>query len=192
MRSRNYWAHKIWVLERGGQSTLSPVFVIATGITMVWVMGAWQHTRIVLWSLPVSPQTNNIISLTLFWIFMSLALTLIFRFDFFEFFGEKQLFEKSDTMRRTEGCPKLLTKGLYGWVRHPMYAFFICAFLITPEMTLDRFWITILTLTYLTSFGIPYEEKKLVQIFGESYLEYRKHVPAVIPFRFSKSSQKVE
>lgn len=174
--------------------TIRTVFVIATAITCVWIMGAWQHTRIMIWSLPLSSYTNDVISLILFWIFMSLALMIMIRFDIFDLFGQKQIFAKSSDVVRTEGSQQLLTTGLYGWVRHPMYAFFICAFLITPEMTLDRLWITILTLVYLSSMGIPYEEKKLVKIFGEAYLEYQKTVPAVIPFTFrrSKPSQKVE
>jgi protein-S-isoprenylcysteine O-methyltransferase Ste14 len=34
--------------------------------------------------------------------------------------------------------------------------------------------------------GIPFEERKLVQIFGQDYIDYQKHVPAIFPFLIRK------
>ena len=156
------------------------VYMVITGLCLSLMMALWQNTEITLWSLPISSNLANIISIALFWLFMACAGWTVIKFDAFSFLGFKQIFQRSENVGRTEGSNKLLTKGIYGIVRHPMYTFTLSAFLFTPVMSLDRFWVFILSFGYLM-IGIPIEEKKLVKIFGEPYTEYRKKVPAVFP-----------
>lgn len=79
---------------------------------------------------------------------------------------------------------KLITRGPYGIVRHPIYftffgLFISTAFVITPPASL-------LIATILFSWGtiqrIHSEENLLLEEFGEDYLEYRKKVRMFIPF----------
>lgn len=84
------------------------------------------------------------------------------------------------------GNGELVTHGIYRYVRHPQYSGFslmIVGFLIQ--------WPTIITMIMAPILLIMYtklakkEEKKMVEFFGEKYVEYRKLVPAFIPKRLS-------
>lgn len=73
-------------------------------------------------------------------------------------------------------------EGPYRYCRHPVYFFSITFLIFRPVM--DLFYITFLICTILYFWiGSIYEEKKLVEIFGNDYSEYQKYVPAIIPYR---------
>jgi len=91
--------------------------------------------------------------------------------------------------KRGFGTPKISVSGFYGYVRHPIYTFTMAAFIITNEMSLDRLVATLGSVIYLY-FAIPVEEKKLIQLFGRAYEDYRKEVPAVIPFFGAKKKKR--
>jgi protein-S-isoprenylcysteine O-methyltransferase Ste14 len=68
-------------------------------------------------------------------------------------------------------------------VRHPLYLgtflFIWGAWLIIP---LVSFGITNVVITLYTLIGIHFEERKLVEEFGQSYISYSRQVPKIIPF----------
>lgn len=80
----------------------------------------------------------------------------------------------------------LVTRGLYRWVRHPLY---ICTFVfiwLTPTMSWNVLAMNI-GITVYTLIGAVLEERKLISEFGQSYAEYRRKTPFIIPgFRVSK------
>ena len=88
-------------------------------------------------------------------------------------FGWKQIYE---------GKGKLVTTGLYAYVRHPQYIGFL---LITLGMNV--WWLTIITLALWPVLAIVYyklaktEEKDAEKEFGEEFLEYKRRVPGWIP-----------
>jgi methanethiol S-methyltransferase len=77
---------------------------------------------------------------------------------------------------------KLIVDTLHKWVRHPLYLgtflFIWGLFLLIPTLSL---LITDIIITVYTLIGIRFEEKKLVKEFGESYIEYRRTVPMILP-----------
>lgn len=155
-------------------------YLAVTGLSLVALMGLWQNTGIVLWSLPLSLMFVNGLSFTLFWGFLLAAGWTLRRFDPLEFIGLKQLYSSTAELARTEGSPQLNTTGIYGRVRHPLYSFTSLAFILTPFMTLDRAILTGSMALYLI-FAIPVEERKLIALFGRAYEDYKLRVPAVIP-----------
>jgi len=160
---------------------LRSIFMVVTGLALILMMTCWQNTGIELYSLPLSQRNLDILSVSLYVLLMSGNAIPLTKFGFFPFIGIKQIFEKkTGEKKRSEGTEKLITEGLYGIVRHPIYTFTLSAIALAPQMTLDRFWIFILSVVYLL-FGVPVEEKKLVKEFGKPYLEYKTQVPAVIP-----------
>lgn len=78
---------------------------------------------------------------------------------------------------------ELRTDGILKFIRHPIYAGTILIvmgfFFFIPN--LPTLISCICMLAYIP-IGIYLEEKKLLSTFGEGYLEYRKKVPAIIPF----------
>ncbi|MBI2311287.1 MAG: isoprenylcysteine carboxylmethyltransferase family protein [Betaproteobacteria bacterium] len=77
------------------------------------------------------------------------------------------------------GTDRLVTVGLYRWVRHPMLSAGLL-FLLTSGPTLNNLVYTALYAAYMVV-GAWYEEKRLVRIFGQAYLDYRRRVGAFLP-----------
>ena len=80
------------------------------------------------------------------------------------------------------GNGKLVTHGIYRFVRHPQY----CGFVLMIIGFLVQ-WPTIVTLVMAPFLLVMYtklakkEEKKMKELFGEKYMEYSRQVPAFIP-----------
>ena len=58
---------------------------------------------------------------------------------------------------------------------------FIVAFWATPEMTTGHLLFAAVTTVYIV-IAIQIEERDLIAMLGNAYVEYRKRVPALIPF----------
>ncbi|MBO3699426.1 isoprenylcysteine carboxylmethyltransferase family protein [Fabibacter sp. E12] len=86
----------------------------------------------------------------------------------------------------------LATDGLQRKVRHPLYSGTILIFLgyFTYNPLLSSF-VTLLALVIYLPIGIRLEEKKLIQKFGQAYIEYKKEVPAIFPTLFKRSSSQL-
>ncbi len=81
------------------------------------------------------------------------------------------------------GIPKVLeTKGMYRYVRHPLYSsycFYFIGFLFIFQNGLFIFLLLGIPGYYYISI---YEEEILVQHFGQEYLHYQKKTKRLIPF----------
>jgi len=164
---------------------LRSFYMIFTGGTLLFMMSMWQHTGIILWAIPGNFWVLNFISFAVYWMLILTAGRLLVRFGAGQFIGLQQTFMSANQIGRSSGNPKLLSNGLYGFVRHPVYTFTLLAFVLTPVMSLDRATVTLAMIAYL-AIAIPIEERKLIAIFGESYLKYRQWVPAVVPWKLQK------
>jgi len=106
--------------------------------------------------------------------FFALCLfTAFVQFGILYFIGLKQLIEKP-------GERELVTTGLYGYVRHPFYTFFLLFFWLSPVMTANLL-IVYLALTLYIHLGIYFEERKLLREFGGQYAKYRMITPMLVP-----------
>ena len=94
---------------------------------------------------------------------------------FFQLSGLRSLVRETKTN-------ELMITGIHKYVRHPLYAgtfvFIWGLWVLLPSVALmiSNFIITVYTLI-----GIGFEEKKLVNEFGEAYKKYMKEVPMIIP-----------
>lgn len=69
----------------------------------------------------------------------------------------------------------LQTQGLYGFVRHPLYFAWVLLVFGAPAMTATRATFAVVSTAYL-ALAIPWEERSLVELFGEKYEAYRRLV----------------
>ena len=102
-----------------------------------------------------------------------------------EFLGMKQVrryFAHHEVAGNIEGLTQkeLVTTGVYGIVRHPMYLAGIIIFTFNPYITRNSITVTIMADLYFV-FGMLIEERRFLPIFGEPYREYMKRVPRLIP-----------
>lgn len=93
--------------------------------------------------------------------------------DILSFAGLRQLLAEEKTGR-------LITSGLYRFVRHPFYTFSLLILWFSPNMSVNTF-VVYLALTVYILVGIYFEEQKLLREFGQEYAEYRAMTPMLIP-----------
>ena len=105
---------------------------------------------------------------------------------------KKYFYELSgiQAFKKDEPHVTLQQKGLHNYIRHPLYAgtllFVWGLFLLFPLLS-NIIACVIITLYVLV--GIRLEEKQLLIEFGESYKEYSKNIPMLIPDFWAKSKK---
>jgi protein-S-isoprenylcysteine O-methyltransferase Ste14 len=114
-----------------------------------------------------------------------LVLFSTFLINHFDLFGLRQVWRQ--LLGRPEAGLKFTTPGPYKIVRHPLYVGWLFAFWMTPVMTWAHLLFSIATTAYIL-LAIQFEERDLVREHGETYEEYRKSVPMLVPsMRIAKS-----
>ncbi len=100
----------------------------------------------------------------------------ILQTDTLSFMGIRQLVTIPQYLKEE----KLVISGLYRWVRHPLYTAGMLFIWLTPVMTVN--WLALyIGVTVYTITGAMFEERKLVQVFGKDYEDYKKRTPMLIP-----------
>jgi methanethiol S-methyltransferase len=106
-------------------------------------------------------------------------------FSLWEFAGISQIRRWAEGRYNTDDLDEALTfraEGPYRISRHPVYFFAIIFLLSRPSM--DLFYLTIfISLTAYFYVGSVYEERKLIERFGEEYLSYKEKVPRIFPLK---------
>lgn len=77
---------------------------------------------------------------------------------------------------------KLVTKGPYNWIRHPLYTFGTLLFL-SFALIADSWFIAMMALLaiIMLSIRLPNEEAHLIEKFGDEYREYMKRTGKFLP-----------
>ncbi|MBN1145589.1 MAG: isoprenylcysteine carboxylmethyltransferase family protein [Bacteroidales bacterium] len=107
------------------------------------------------------------------------AKAFFFDYDFLSFFGIRQILNFKKTSSAS-GDNIIKKSGLLGLVRHPMYLAVIVYLWSQTFRVSDIVANSVLTIYVFI--GTILEEKKLVAEFGDSYVQYQKEVPMLIPF----------
>jgi protein-S-isoprenylcysteine O-methyltransferase Ste14 len=83
---------------------------------------------------------------------------------------------------KTLPAPRLIVRGPYRWVRHPIYLFSILMIWSTPDLSADRLLFNALWTVWIL-IGALLEERDLTAELGEAYREYQREVPMLVPLR---------
>lgn len=170
---------EFWVTARYNRSTLTmgsflltngAAYLIALVVSFLEVLVRW----ILDWGCP-PPKFSS-----------SVGLSCIALGQYLRTMSMIQAAESFNHLVQREKHPshRLITDGLYAWVRHPSYsAYYIWA--CGSQLMLGN-WVSLcLCIVVLFIFfrgRIKIEEKSLVSFFGESYVSYRRSTPSGIPF----------
>ncbi|MGH2628479.1 MAG: methyltransferase family protein [Anaerolineales bacterium] len=117
------------------------------------------------------------------------ALAALWDTDLWSFLGLRQIFADRPAASASAlfpaapepGVPRLVVRGLYRWVRHPIYTFSLIFLWLTPVMTTSLLALYGSLSAYLVV-GSVFEERRLVAEFGEAYRAYQRRVPRLVPF----------
>lgn len=168
---------KRWWTRIVPQSIERSTFVLLASLILLLVFWQWRPMTGDVWS--VSDPAVRTILWSVFGFGWIVVLLSTFMIGHFHLFGLKQV---SDNLRGAEPKPPIFkTPGLYQLIRHPIMLGFIIAFWATPDMTMGHLLFAAVTTVYIL-IGVQFEERDLVAMLGEEYTQYRKRVPALIPF----------
>jgi protein-S-isoprenylcysteine O-methyltransferase Ste14 len=106
-----------------------------------------------------------------------------------EFVGWAQLkrfrinkYDKNDLDEKSE----LRIEGPYKYSRHPVYFFCILILILRPTMGLTYLIIVVIFVAYFY-IGSVLEEKRLIEKFGDAYIDYQKSVPRIMPIKLFRN-----
>jgi protein-S-isoprenylcysteine O-methyltransferase Ste14 len=156
-------------------------YVLLASLVLLLLFWQWRPMREVIWD--VQNPTGRIVLQGLFWMGWGGVLFSTYLVDHFSLFGLKQVYHY------LKGLPDELTPFktpvLYKVVRHPLYLGFIIAFWSTPNMTLGHLFFAAVCTAYIV-LAIQFEERDLIEFYGDSYRKYRTQVSMLLPIRFGK------
>ena len=158
-------------------------FVLVTSLILLFMYWKWVPMPEIVWNL--AGTTSGMVLTVLFWIGWGLVFISTFMVDHFELFGLAQI--TRFLQKKEFALPPFTDKGLYKFVRHPIMLGFLIAFWATPVMTYGHLLFSVMTTGYIFIGVLVFEEKDLKKHFGNTYIDYTKRVPSIIPFtKFGK------
>jgi protein-S-isoprenylcysteine O-methyltransferase Ste14 len=89
----------------------------------------------------------------------------------------------SMSLRQEERGNNLCTSGPYRYVRHPRYAAFISVFNFGLALYLNSYLFILwaVLLHPIWNFLVSFEERRMIDTFGETYIEYQKKTGRFFP-----------
>ena len=146
-------------------------YVLASGIFLLPIIVAWQPLPGEIWSVENVNAGYALKGIATFG-FAYLLLASFFT-NHFELFGLRQAWLYATNKAYTPLQFKQI--WLYSFSRHPIMAGLLIVFWATPEMTVTRFVLALLLTIYIF-IGVWFEERNLVEDFGDTYRKYRREV----------------
>ena len=159
-------------------------YVLFTNAALVLLFWQWRPMGGIVWDVQSTVGSAALYGLcAIGWLTVLVTTFLINHFDLF---GLRQVWLYLLGKPYTD--LGFTTPGPYKLVRHPLYVGWTIAFWATPTMTVAHLVFAIGMTTYMLV-AIQFEERNLVEFYGEKYANYRKTVPMMIPFTSSKKSE---
>jgi protein-S-isoprenylcysteine O-methyltransferase Ste14 len=153
-------------------------YVLLASLVLILLFWQWHPIPIPLWTV-TDPRAVLLLSI-LFWLGWLILLLSTFLLSHFELFGLHQVF--AALMKRSLPAPEFRTPLFYRYVRHPLYLGFLISFWATPAMTVGHLLFSGGASGYIL-IGIWFEERDLIDLFGDRYRRYREQVGMLLPLR---------
>jgi protein-S-isoprenylcysteine O-methyltransferase Ste14 len=151
-------------------------YVLVSSLALILLFWQWRPMGGIIWQ--VDHPVGKILLHGGFAFGWLLVLVTTFLINHFDLFGLRQVWKH---FRGLERRPlKFVTPGPYKLVRHPLYVGWLCAFWFTPTMTVAHLVFALATSAYILV-AIQLEERDLVDVHGDDYIEYRKRTPMLVP-----------
>ena len=169
-------AFKSWWVKIVGTASERSTYVLLASLALLLLFWQWRPMGGVIWNVSGNPLGSLLIGVSLLgWVIVLISTVLI---DHFHLFGLSQVY--SYLTNKEDKELSFSNPVLYKVVRHPIYLGFIIAFWATPVMTAAHLLFAIATTAYIL-LAIQFEEKDLVNFYGDQYRDYRKKVSMLIP-----------
>lgn len=153
-------------------------FVLVSGILLFNLVYNWQPFGGLLWQV----SSDSLLFYILYGLFFAgWAILFIssFLINHFDLFGLRQTF--LELLNKPYTQLQFRVTLFYKYVRHPLYFGMLLGMWATPTMTVTHLLFAIAISTYVV-IGTLFEERDLLNEFGETYKAYQNKKPMLIPF----------
>lgn len=162
---------KRWMTQFFTSASERSTFVLASGVTLLFIIAFWQPVSGSLWNLEGTGASYFIWGLFLFgWSYLFAA---TFSINHWDLFGLRQMWFAVQEKAYT--APKFTENWMYRYSRHPIMLGVLIGIWSLPEMSNTKLVMS-LTLTAYTFIGVAFEERDLIRQFGQRYLDYKNQV----------------
>lgn len=171
-------AFKNWWVKIIGKASERSTYILLSSLALILIFWQWKPMINIVWSVD-NTLFASVIQVIFFmgWIIVLLSTFMI---SHFELFGLTQIVD--NLKNKVTQAPSFKVNYFYGLVRHPIMLGFIIAFWATPTMTVGHLLFSVVTTVYILVAVKFLEEKDLKKALGETYTNYQKNVPMLIPF----------
>ena len=171
---------KQWWTQYVPKSVERSTYVLLASLVLLLLYWQWRPMPAVVWQI-ADPGVALAVTVLGFvgWL---IVFTSTFLINHFELFGLHQV--ANNLSGRPMPQPRFRVPLLYKFVRHPLYLGFIIAFWAAPTMTLGHLLFAAVTTAYIVV-AIQFEERDLIDLFGDEYRRYKRRVSMLVPWRKS-------
>jgi len=154
-------------------------FVLISSAVLALLFWLWRPLPHVVWQVDAGLARCVLWGVSLFgWL---LVLTSSFTINHFELFGLRQVWLHA--RGRVAKDEPFVIRAMYRIVRHPLMLGFLIAFWVTPTMTIGHLLFTAVITGYIFVAVKFLEERDLVAMHGDTYRDYQRKVPMLLPGR---------
>ncbi|MDH6260954.1 methanethiol S-methyltransferase [Bradyrhizobium sp. BR13661] len=173
-------AFKRWSAEFLPAACQRSTYVLLSSLILLLLFCQWRPIPTVIWQTD-GPAAWVLISVH--WLGWLIAFASTHMIDHFDLFGLRQAFSAWRGARISG--QSFRTPLLYKIIRHPIMLGFLLAFWATPEMTAGHLLFALANTAYIL-IALQFEERDLIAEFGETYQDYRRRVPMLLPRLFGR------
>jgi protein-S-isoprenylcysteine O-methyltransferase Ste14 len=152
------------------------IYVLTASLILILLFAFWHPIVGTMWQ--VDAPIGRIVLWGLFAAGWGIVLLSTFLLNHFELFGLSQTVR--NLRNRTPAAPQFRLPFFYKLVRHPLYSGFVIALWATPVMSYGHALLAF-GLTVYILIAIQYEERDLIDEFGDEYRNYRRRVGSLMP-----------
>jgi len=151
-------------------------YVLLSSLALILLYWQWRPMPEPVWAL--QPGLGYDVLMGLFWAGWIIVLLSTFMIDHLGLFGIRQVMSHV----RGQESPSMAFRmpAFYRIVRHPIMLGFVIAFWATPVMSQGHLLFAVVTTVYILV-ALHFEERDLIDEFGDVYVEYRKRVRMIVP-----------
>jgi protein-S-isoprenylcysteine O-methyltransferase Ste14 len=164
-------------------------YVLASSLALIVLFWQWRPLPIRIWDVGGEGARWALYALSASgWL---LVLVSTFLINHFDLFGLRQVWFHAHGRGPNPDSP-FVTRAFYRIVRHPIMLGFLVAFWATPTMSAGHLVFALMTTGYILVAVKFLEERDLVAQYGQTYRDYQRRVPMLLPWRKPGRSARLE